>query len=194
MEETRPHMVILNLMLPGADGVDLLEDIRGLTDVPVIFLSAYGGDRNVARALEAGADDYIVKPFSQTELVARVQAVLRRWTATRSAEPPEPYAVGELTVNYAERRVSLAGHPVQLTDIEYRMLLELSANAGRVLAHAELLQRVWGQAHSGRAGAVRSVIKNLRRKLGDDAGNPAYILNEPRVGYRMPKGVVDAGA
>ncbi len=91
-----------------------------------------------------GADDYIVKPFSQTELVARVQAVLRRWTATGSAEPPEPYAVGELTVNYAERRFSLAGRPVQLTDIEYRTLLELSANAGRVQSHAELLQRVWG--------------------------------------------------
>ncbi len=188
VEETRPHMVILDLMLPGADGVDLMEDIRGLADVPVIFLSAYGGDRNVARALEAGADDYIVKPFSQTELVARVQAVLRRWTATRSAEPPEPYEVGALTVNYAERRVSLAGRPVQLTDIEYRMLLELSANAGRVLANAELLQRVWGPAHSGRSGAVRSVIKNLRRKLGDDASNPAYIITEPRVGYRMPKG------
>ena len=188
MEETRPHMVILDLMLPGVDGVKLMEGIPGLTEVPVIFLSAYGGDRNVARALEAGADDYIVKPFSQTELVARVQAVLRRWTAARSAEPPEPYAVGELTVNYAERRVSLAGRPVQLTDTEYRMLLELSANAGRVLAHAELLQRVWGPAHSGRSGAVRSVVKNLRRKLGDDAGNPAYIRNEPRVGYRMPKG------
>ncbi len=188
VEETRPHMVILDLMLPGADGVELMEDIRGLTDVPVIFLSAYGGDRNVARALEAGADDYIVKPFSGTELVARVQAVLRRWTATRSAEPPEPFSVGGLTVNYAERRVSLAGRPVQLTDIEYRMLLELSANAGRVLANAELLQRVWGPAHSGRSGAVRSVIKNLRRKLGDDASNPAYIITEPRVGYRMPKG------
>ncbi len=194
MDETRPHMIILDLMLPGADGVELMEGIPGLTDVPVIFLSAYGGDRNVTRALEAGADDYIVKPFSGTELVARVQAVLRRWTATESAEPTEPYAVGELTVNYAERRVSLAGRPVQLTDIEYRMLLELSANAGRTLSHGELLQRVWGPAHSGRSGAVRSVIKNLRRKLRDDADNPAYVFNDPRVGYRMPRGEEDAGA
>ena len=188
IEETRPHLVILDLMLPGADGIKLMESVPGLSDVPVIFLSAYGGDRNVAHALEAGADDYIVKPFSPTELVARVQAVLRRWTAAGSAEPPEPYAVGELTVNYADRRVTLAGRPVQLTDTEYRMLFELSVNAGRVLAHAELLQRVWGPAHSGRTGAVRSVIKNLRRKLGDDAENPAYIFNEPRVGYRMAKG------
>ncbi len=187
MEETRPHMVILDLMLPDTDGVQLMGVVRSIADVPVIFLSAYGGDGNVTRALEAGADDYIVKSFSQTEMVARVRAVLRRWTATRSAEPPEPYEVGELKVNYAERRVSIAGNPVQLTDTEYRLLLELSANAGRVLAHAELLQRVWGPAHSGRSGAVRSVVKNLRRKLGDDASNPAYILNEPRVGYRMPK-------
>ena len=188
MEETRPHLVVLDLMLPGTDGIRMMESVPGLSEVPVIFLSAHGGDRTVARALEAGADDYIVKPFSTTELVARVRAVLRRWTATGSGEPTEPYAVGELTVNYAERRVSLAGRPVRLTDTEYRMLFELSVNAGRVLAHAELLQRVWGPAHSGRSGAVRSVIKNLRRKLGDDAGNPTYIFNQPRVGYRMPKG------
>ena len=187
VRETRPHLVILDLMLPGTDGVELMKSVPGLMSVPVIFLSAYGGDGNVARALEAGADDYIVKPFSPTELVARVQAVLRRWTAAGSREPTEPYEAGELTVNYDERRVSLAGRPVQLTDTEYRMLLELSANAGRVLGHAELLQRVWGPAHSGRAGAVRSVIKNLRRKLGDDADNPTYIFNEPRVGYRMPR-------
>ena len=188
MAETRPRMAIIDLMLPGTDGVELMESIPELSNVPVIFLSAYGGDRNVTRALEAGADDYIVKPFSQTELAARVKAVLRRWTASKSAEPPEPYAVGELTVNYAERRVSLAGRPVQLTDTEYRLLLELSANAGRALAHAELLQRVWGARHSGRRGAVRSVIKNLRRKLNDDADNPTYIFNEHSLGYRMPKG------
>ena len=187
LEETRPHLVLLDLMLPGADGLNLLESVPGLSNVPVIFLSAYGGDQLVARALEKGADDYIVKPFSPMELVARIHAVLRRWTATGSAEPPEPYAVGELTIDYAERRVSLAGRLVQLTDTEYRMLVELSVNAGRVLTHGELLQRIWGPAHSGRTGAVRSVIKNLRRKLGDDADKPTYILNEPRVGYRMAK-------
>ena len=187
MEEIRPHLVLLDLVLPGVDGIKLMERVPGLKKVPVIFLSAYGGDRNVAQALESGADDYIVKPFSPTELVARVQAVLRRWTATGSAEPREPYTVGELTVNYAERWVTLAGRPVRLTNMEYRTLFELSVNGGRVLSHEELLQRVWGPAHSGRPGAVRSVIKNVRRKLGDDADNPTYIFNEPRVGYRMPK-------
>ena len=185
IEETRPHLVLLDLMLPGADGVQLLEKVPALSKAPVIFLSASGGDETVARALQAGADDYIVKPFSPTELVARIQAVLRRWTVSGSATPPEPYASGELRVDYAGRRVTLAGRPVELTDIEYRTLFELSANAGRVLTHAELLQRVWGPAHSGRTGAVRSVIKNLRRKLGDDADSPAYIFNQPRVGYRM---------
>ncbi len=187
IEEIRPHLVLLDLMLPGADGIEMLENNPGLSRRPVIFLSASGGERTVARALEAGADDYIVKPFSPTELVARIQAVLRRWTASGSAAPSEPYASGELAVDYAGHRVTLAGRPVQLTDIEYRTLVELSANAGRVLTHGELLRRVWGPAHSGRTGAVRSVIKNLRRKLGDDAASPAYIFNQPRVGYRMAR-------
>ena len=164
-----------------------MESVPELSDVPVIFLSAYGKDQTVARALEVGADDYIVKPFSPTELVARIQTVLRRRSNDQTGEPPEPYVVGDLTVNYPERRAYLAGQPVQLTDIEYRMLSELSANAGRVMTHAELLRRVWGPAHSGRTGAVRSVIKNLRHKLGDAAANPAYIVNEPRLGYWMPK-------
>ena len=167
------------------DGIELIERVPELLDVPVIFLSAYGRDQIVARALEAGAEDCIVKPFSPTELVARIQTVLRRRTATETTEPSEPYSVGKLTVNHAERRVYLAGRPVHLTDIEYRMLFELSANAGPMMTHAELLQRVWGPAHSGRTGAVRTVVKNLGDKLGH-ATNPRYIINEPRVGFRMP--------
>ena len=187
IQQEKPHLVLLDLMLPGGDGIDLMATVPGLSELPVIFLSAYGRDQTIARALEAGADDYIVKPFSPTELVARIRTVLRRRTADGSAEPSEPYEVEQLKVNYAERRAYLAGRPVQLTDIEYRMLFELSVNAGRVMTHAELLQRVWGPVHSGRTGAVRSVIKNLRHKLCDDANNPTYIANEPRVGYRMPR-------
>ena len=189
--ERRPHLVLLDLMLPETDGVELMSELPELAQLPVIFVSAFGGDRRITRALNAGADDYIVKPFSPTELVARIQTVLRRATATASAEPPEPYAVGDLEVRYAERRVLLRGRPLRLTDLEYRMLFELSVNAGRVLTHAELLQRVWGPAHSGRSGAVRSVVRHLRRKLDDDAERPRYIFNEPRVGYRMPKGAVE---
>ena len=187
LAEKRPHLVLLDLLLPGTDGIELMERLPLLSEVPVIFLSAYGRDQIVARALEAGADDYIVKPFSPTELVARVQTVLRRRTAAETPEPSEPYRSGELTIDYAERRVYLRDHPVRVTDMEYRMLFELSVNAGRVLTHAHLLERVWGPAHSGRTGAVRSVVRSLRRRLGDDASNPTYTINEPRVGYRMPK-------
>ena len=191
IEEERPHVVLLDLVLPGMDGIELLEGLPALREVPVIFLSAYGRDQIVARALEAGADDYIVKPFSPMELVARIRSVLRRRMATATSEPPQPYLQGDLTISYAERRVFLAGRPVSLTDTEYRMLLELSVNAGRVLSHAELLQQVWGPGHSGRPGAVRTVVKNLRRKLGDDANDPTYIFSEPRAGYRMQKGEPD---
>ena len=188
VEEERPHLVLLDLMLPGMDGIELMESVPELADLPVIFLSAYGRDQVIARALEAGAEDYVVKPFSPTELVARVQTVLRRRAASELSEPPEPYRRGELTIDYAGRRVSLAGSAVLLTNIEYRLLFELSVNAGRVLTHDQLLQRVWGPEHSGQPGAVRTFVKNLRRKLGDDADTPNYIFTEPQVGYRMPRG------
>ncbi|MXZ90390.1 MAG: response regulator [Chloroflexi bacterium] len=187
METERPHLVLLDLMLPGTDGIELLENIPALSDLPVIFISAYGRDELVAKALEAGAEDYIVKPFSPTELVARIHTALRRQTGPEPDSPSEPYVLGDLTIDYAERRVYLAGIPVRLTDLEYRFLCQLSANAGRVMTHENLLQRVWGPGHPGHSGPVRRVVKNLRRKLGDPADNPAYIFNEPRVGYRMER-------
>jgi len=187
IRENRPHLVLLDLMLPEVDGIELMELVPELRELPVIFLSAYGGDRRVARALEHGADDYIVKPFSPTELIARIQTVLRRWTMSVTAEPVRPFALFELSLDYAQRRVSLAGRELQLTELEYRMLVELSLHAGQARSHAELLRAVWGPGHSGRSGAVRTVVKQLRRKLGDVASNPTYIINEPRYGYRMPK-------
>ena len=188
IEAVRPHLVLLDLMLPGPDGIDLLEKIPALSEVPVIFISAYGRDQLVARALEAGAEDYIIKPFSPTELVARIHTALRRQTGPEPDAPSDPFVMGDLTINYAERRVLLAGRPVQLTDLEYRLLRELSVNAGRILTHENLLQRVWGPGHPGHSGPVRTVVKNLRSKLGDRADAPAYIINEPRVGYRMERG------
>ena len=185
MEREKPHLVLLDLMLPGTDGIELMERVPGLAEVPVIFLSAYGRDQIVARALQAGAADYVVKPFSPTELVARIQTALRRRTSPGWPEPAEPYVLGDLTVNYAERRVHVAGRAVQLTDIEYRLLFELSANAGRAVTHDQLLQRVWGPAHTGHSGPVRTVVKNLRRKLGDDADRPRFIMTLRGAGYRM---------
>ena len=187
MAEEEPRLVLLDLMLPGSDGMELMKEIREVSDVPVIFLSVNGQEDIIARAFEMGADDYVVKPFSPTELVARIKAALRKREAPEWAEPSEPYVFGELTIDYAERRVTLAGRPVQLTAIEYGLLFELSANAGRVMTYDRLLQRVWGLRGSGDSRRVRTAAKQLRRKLGDDANNPTYILNEPRVGYRMPK-------
>ena len=187
MEREKPALVLLDMMLPGTDGIALMENIPELVEVPVIFLSAYGRDQIIARALQAGATDYVVKPFSPTELVARIQTALRRRNSPGWAEPSEPYVLGDLTINYSERRVYVAGRAVQLTDMEYRLLFELSANAGRVLTHEQLLQRVWGPGGPGHSGPVRTVVKNLRRKLGEDADNPRHVFTEPRVGYRMPK-------
>ena len=182
IEANEPHVVLLDLMLPGIDGIELMRDILADYDVPVIFLSAYSQDEVIAKAFEMGAVDYMVKPFSPTELAARVKAALRK-----QAEPLRPFAVGDLAINYAERSVTVAGKPVELTATEYRMLVELSVSAGIVLTHEQLLQRVWGLGRSGDARPMRTVVKNLRHKLGDDARRPRYVFTVPRVGYRMPK-------
>ena len=135
VEANDPHLVLLDLMLPGTDGIELMGNILDMADVPVIFLSAYGQEETIARAFEKGADDYVVKPFSPTELVARIKAALRKREAPEWAEPSEPYVFGDLTVEYAQRRVTLAARPVQLTALEYGLLFELSANAGRVMTY-----------------------------------------------------------
>ena len=130
-----------------------MRGILNMADVPVIFLSAYGQEETIARAFENGADDYVVKPFSPMELVARIKAALRKREAPEWAEPSEPFVLGELAVDYAERRVTLAGRPVQLTAIEYGLLFELSANTGRVMTYDRLLRRVWGLRRSGDSAA-----------------------------------------
>ena len=188
MAEETPRLVLLDMMLPGSDGMELMKDIREVSDAPVIFLSVNGQEEVVARAFDMGAADYVVKPFSPTELAARIRAALRKRAAPELAQPSEPYVRGDLTVDYPRRRVTVAGNPVDLTDIEYRMLVELSVNAGRALTHEHLLQRVWGPDKGEDSGPVRNIVKRLRRKLGEDASNPASIFAVPRVGYRMEKG------
>ena len=187
MAEEAPRLVLLDLMLPGSDGMELMKEIREVSDVPVIFLSVNGQEEVVARAFDMGAADYVVKPFSPMELVARVKAALRKRAAPELAEPSEPYVRGDLTIDYPQRRVTVAGRPVALTVTEYRMLVELSVNAGRAQTNEHLLQRVWGPDRGEDSGPVRNIVKRLRRKLGDDPGSPTYILTEPRFGYRVEK-------
>ena len=182
-----PHLILLDLMLPGTDGVALMKRLQRITEAPVIFVSGHGEDRNIERAFAAGADDYVVKPFSPNELVARIEAVLRRQAASERGRNRAPYALGDLRIEYATRRVTIAGRPAQLTATEYQMLYELSVNADRVLGHNHLLRRVWGPDHCGDPRLVRAFVKKLRRKLGDNARTPKYIITENRVGYRMER-------
>ena len=176
----RPQLVLLDLMLPDADGIELMRRIPELSDQPVIFISVYGRDETVAKALEAGAADYIVKPFSPTELVARIGAALRRH------ERPEAFVHGELAIDYEGRRVTVGGDAVELTATEYELLRVLSLRAGRVVPFDTLLSRVWAGSDDIQPNTVRVFVRSLRRKLGDDATSPAYIFNERGVGYRMP--------
>ena len=187
IEESDPHLVLLDLMLPGIDGIELMKSVLSRAGVPVIFLSAYGREEVIAKAFDMGAIDYVVKPFSPTELIARIRAALRRRASTDQTQTLKPYVIGELTIDYAGREVSLAGRPVQLTATEYELLLELSVNSGRVLTHDQLLQRVWGMDKVGDLGLLRTAVKRLRRKLGENANNPTYIFTKPRVGYRLAR-------
>ncbi|MYI07740.1 MAG: response regulator, partial [Gemmatimonadetes bacterium] len=175
----KPALVLLDLMLPGTDGIELMEQVPELTDLPVIFISAYRRDETIARALELGAADYIVKPFSPTELVARVRAALSRQPES------EPFALGELRIRYDRREVTVAGRAVELTATEYELLRVLSLNAGRVVTKDVLLRRIWGMRAGRKTEALRTCVKKLRRKLGGSGADPTYIFNQRGVGYRM---------
>jgi len=173
----KPQLVVLDLVLPGMDGIELMKSVPELSEIPVIFLSAYGQDETVGRALEAGAVDYIVKPFSSTELTERVRAALRK----RSR--PAPFQVADLAIDYEKRRVTVGGRLVRLTVTEYELLRVLSGSAGQVLTYESLVRRIWGERED--TEPVRTFVKKLRGKLGDDPGSPTYIFNERGVGYRM---------
>jgi two-component system KDP operon response regulator KdpE len=175
-----PDAAIVDLLLPDGDGIELSRRLREWTSVPIILLSAVGDEDEKVRALEAGADDYVVKPFAPRELVARLQAALRRASGSGAADAI--VRAGDLEVDLADHRVTVAGEPVHLTRTEFGLLRVLLAHRGRLLTHNHLLVEVWGPQYADEVGVLRSHMANLRRKL---AGGGKAIETELGVGYRF---------
>jgi two-component system, OmpR family, KDP operon response regulator KdpE len=182
--EHPPDVVILDLAMPGIDGFEVCRQLREWTQAPIIVLSVREGERDKIEALTLGADDYLTKPFSLDELVARIKAILRRVNAAGEAEPPS-FAAGELNIDFARRIVTLAGKEVHLTPIEYDLLRTMVLNADRVLTHRQLLTKVWGPEYAEDVRTLRVHIVHLREKIEADPTSPEYIHTEPRIGYRF---------
>jgi two-component system KDP operon response regulator KdpE len=180
--ERAPDVVVLDLGLPDIDGGDLLRMIRGVSQVPVIIATARDDEREIVRLLDAGADDYLVKPFSVDQLEARVRAVLRRGA---SPVPAEDLRVGGLRIDTAARAVQLDGQPVELTRLEYDLLVHLARSAGRVVPRDELLAEVWRQPYGGSDKTIDVHVSWLRRKLGESAAEPRYVHTVRGVGVRL---------
>jgi two-component system, OmpR family, KDP operon response regulator KdpE len=177
-----PDVMILDLVLPDGNGVEIVEQVRTWSGLPIIVLSAVGDEREKVRALNAGADDYVTKPFGSEELVARIHAVLRR-ASEATAEPV--IEIGPVTLDVAARRVTRDGAEVHLTPIEYDLLRVLAVNRGRLLTHRALLQEVWGPGYGDETHYLRVHVAHLRAKLEADPSRPALVLTEPGVGYRL---------
>ncbi len=178
----KPDAVILDLGLPDIDGVDVTRLLRRWTPVPIIILSVRGSENDKIAALDAGADDYVTKPFGMGELLARLRAALRR-SASTAAEPV--FTSGELQVDLERRLVTVAEREAQLTPTEYELLRVLVANAGKVLTHRHLLREVWGAEFGDELHLLHVNISNLRRKIEPDPSRPRFIVTEPGVGYRL---------
>ena len=181
-----PDLFLVSRTLDVAEGVGLVGRVLEVSDIPVIILADHDEDEFITRAFEVGAEDYVVKPFSPRELAARVRAVLSKRSTLVRTRVGESFVLGELTIDYVRRSVSLGGRPVQLTPTEYKLLWEFSINAGRLLTYDHLLRRVWSIEDPSDTQVVRTFVKNLRHKLGDDARSPSYIFTVPATGYRMP--------
>ncbi|MGZ6545971.1 MAG: winged helix-turn-helix domain-containing protein, partial [Actinomycetota bacterium] len=177
-----PDLVLLDLGLPDLDGTEVVRRVRAFSEVPVIILSVREGQHDKVAALDAGADDFVTKPFGMEELLARARATLRR----RKPEEPSPPVLRfpGLEIDLARRLVAREGEALHLTPTEYGLLEALVTNPGKLLTHQWLLRKVWGQGYGTETTYLRTYVRALRRKLGDDAADPAFIVTEPGVGYR----------
>jgi two-component system KDP operon response regulator KdpE len=180
-ERTAPHLVLLDLLMPGSGGLEVCRQMRQRAATPIIVLSVKGAEADIVSVLDTGADDYLVKPFRLTELLARVRAVLRRGSRIAS----HVVICEELEIDTDQRQATLRGSPLALTPIEYAVLAELAANLGRIVTTRQLVQRVWGPRYSDATDYVKGVIRRLRVKLESDPAHPRYILTEPHLGYRL---------
>jgi two-component system KDP operon response regulator KdpE len=178
-----PGLVILDIMMPGMDGWEVCQRLREISQVPIIMLTARGMEQDVVRGLEAGADDYLVKPFDAEELAARIQSVLRRGDRGPARSPAVFYTNRQLSIDFDDRAVRVRGERVDLTPIEFRLLSCLVRNEGQVLSHERLLQEVWGLDDQDNADYVKLYVRYLRSKIEDDPSDPTYIQTVWGVGY-----------
>lgn len=181
----KPDIVILDVTLPDGDGFDVCKKIRSRTDAPVIFLTARDSEVDKVKGLEAGADDYILKPFNHLELLARVRAILRRNRSNSPGGPESQYAKGKLKIDFGARTVSINGEEVDLPPLEYSLLYHLVKNADRVIPHKTLLAKVWGREYVDQVDYLKVHVQRLRSKLEDDPQHPQLIVTERGVGYRF---------
>ena len=186
MYQHRPALVLLDVSMPVMDGWETCRRIRDMTDVPIIMLTARDTDRDVARGLDSGADDYVTKPFSPIELLARIRAVLRRQRRSTVEEPPLfSYDGGRLVVDTGRRLAVVRGHEVPLSATEYKLLELLARHPGQVLSHEQILEAVWGPAYAGETGYVKTYVGLLRNKIEEDPRHPVYILARRGLGYYL---------
>jgi two-component system, OmpR family, KDP operon response regulator KdpE len=183
--QTNPDVIILDLGLPDADGIEVIRRVREWSPVPIIILSARGQDTDKVAALDAGADDYVQKPFNVTELMARVRVALRHAATLGQPAGDGTIVAGDVTIDLTRRMVLRGGADVHLTPIEYKLLITLARHAGLVLTHRQLLKEVWGPGHADESHYLRIFVRQLRQKLEENPTQPRHILTEVGVGYRF---------
>ncbi|MBF0536829.1 MAG: winged helix-turn-helix domain-containing protein [Nitrospirae bacterium] len=180
-----PDVILLDLGLPDLDGIEVISQVRGYSDVSIIVISAREQEQDKIRALDSGADDYLTKPFSANELLARIRVAFRHKMLAQSTQKQQVFVFGDIRIDLSTREVYLNDTEVHLTPIEYNLLAVLVKNAGKVITHSQLLREVWGAVYANQTQYLRVYMAQLRRKLETDPARPNFLINEPGIGYRL---------